>query len=70
MINLPCDEILSLIDCKLEPLQFSYQAGKGVEDARLFILNRVYKHLQRPKSKLRLLFADFSSALNKMQPHI
>ena len=64
------DITLSLIEGKLDPLQFAYQAGKGVEDAKLFILNTVFKHLEKPKSHARLLFADFSSAFNKMQPHV
>ena len=33
-------------------------------------LEPLYKHLEKPKSHVRLLFADFSSAFNKMQPHI
>ena len=64
------DEIVSLVYDKLDPLQFAYQPGKGVEDAKLLILDRIYKHLEKPKSHVRLLFADFSSAFNKMQPHI
>lgn len=64
------DKIVSLIDGKLDPLQFAYQAGKGVNDAKLFILDKVYKHLEEPKSHARILFADFSSAFNKMQAHI
>lgn len=64
------DKVVSLIDGKLDPLQFAYQAGKGVDDTKLLILDRVYKHLEKPKSHLRLLFANFSSAFNKMQPHI
>lgn len=64
------DEIVSLIDGKLDPLQFAYQAGKGVDDSKIFILDRLYKHLEKPNSHARLLFADFSSAFNKMQPHI
>ena len=64
------DMTLSMIDGKLDRLQFAYQAGKGVEDAKLFILDCVYKHLEKPKSHVRLLFADFSLAFNKMQPHI
>ena len=64
------DEILSLVTDKLDPLQFAYQAGRGVNDAKLFILNKLYQHMETPKSHARLLFADFSSAFNKMQPHI
>lgn len=56
------DEIVSLVYDKLDPLQFAYQAGKGVEDAKLIILHKMYKHFEKPKSHARLLFADFSSA--------
>lgn len=64
------DKVVSLVSDKLDPLQFAYQAGKGVEDAKVFILNRIYKHLEKPKSHVRLLFAYLTSAFNKMQPHI
>ena len=64
------DEVISLVSDKLDPLQFAYQAGRGVEDAKAFILDKIYKHLEKPQSHARLLFADFSSAFNKMQPHI
>lgn len=63
-------EIMSLVTGKLDPLQFAYQTGRSVDDAKLFILDTVYKHLEKPGSHVRLLFADFSSAFNKMQPHI
>lgn len=55
---------------KLDPLQITYQLGKSVEDAKLFILNTLHKHLETPGAHARLVFADFSSAFNKMQPHI
>lgn len=64
------DKVLSLIDSRLDQLQFAYQAGKDVDDAKLFILDRALRHLEKNKSQVILLFADFSSAFNKMQPHI
>lgn len=33
------ENVVSLIDGRLDPLQFAYQAGKGVNDAKLFILD-------------------------------
>lgn len=54
----------------LDPLQFAYQAGRGVEDAKLFILNHLYKHLEKPQAHARLLFTDFSSAFKTLQPHL
>ena len=62
--------MVSLIDGRLDPLQFAYQAGKDVNDAKLSNLDRALKHLEKPKSHVRLLFADFSSAFNKMKLHI
>ena len=36
------DMTLGMIDGKLDPLQFAYQAGKGVEDAKCFILEECF----------------------------
>lgn len=44
--------------------------GRSVQDATLTLLNDVNKHLDKPKSQIRALFIDFSSAFNTMQPHI
>ena len=54
----------------MDTLQFAYRAGRGVDDARIFILETIHKHLETPNTTARLLFADFSSAFNTMQPHI
>ena len=47
------------------PLQFAYQANIGVDDA---IIYRAYTHLEKPLSTLRVMFFDFSSAFNTIQP--
>ena len=62
--------IMQDLHTKLDPLQFAYQREKGVDDAILYILNSVYKHLDLPNSYARLFFIDFSSAFNTMQIHI
>ena len=54
----------------LDPNQFAYRAKRGVEDAILFFTNNVYSHLDTPKSYVRTLFLDFSSAFNTIQPHL
>ena len=54
----------------LDPLQFAYRAGRGVEDATLTLLNLIYKHIEGSKTHARVLFVDFSSAFNTIQPHI
>lgn len=59
------DKMVFLTGGKSDPCQFTYQADQGVDDAKPFILDKVYKHLEKLKSH-----AHFSSALNKMQPHI
>lgn len=38
---------------------------------KMFLLNYlIYKHVGKIGGHVRLLFADFSSAFNKMQPHL
>ena len=62
--------ILSAVEPMLDPLQFAHRAERSVEDTKLFLLDKLYKHLEQPQSHARILFADFSSAFNSMQPHI
>ena len=63
-------EVLKQVNGLLDPLQFAYQAGRGVEDANLFLINVLVKHLEAPKTHARLLFVDFSSAFNTIQPYL
>ena len=56
--------ILSAIQPVLDPLQFAYRAGKGVNDAKLFLLDRLYRPSEQPQSHARIVFADFSSAFS------
>lgn len=62
--------IIKATSSMMDPLQFSYQAGRGVDDAKIFILDTIHKHLEIPNTSARLLFVDFSSAFNTMQPYI
>ena len=41
-----------------------------MEDAVLHVLNNIYSHLDKPGSCIRLMFFDFSSAFNTIQPHL
>ena len=61
------DHITKITDLMMDLLQFAYRAGRGVDDAKIFILNTIYKHLEIPSSTARLLFADFSSGLPHQQ---
>ena len=63
-------EILSATQSRLDPLQFAYRAGRSVEDAVNTLLSLVLGHLEGAQNFARLLFIDFSSAFNCIQPHI
>ena len=54
----------------LDPNQFAYRAEKGVEDALLTLTNNIYEHLVQAKSLVKIVFIDFSSAFNTIQPHL
>ncbi|XP_061565200.1 uncharacterized protein LOC133419796 [Cololabis saira] len=64
------NSITQYVEPLMDPLQFAYRAGRGVDDAKIFILETIHTHLETPNTIARLLFADFSSAFNTMQPHI
>ena len=51
-------------------MQFAYRENRNVEDAILVFLYNVYKHLDTPKNFCRILFVDFSSTFNTIQPHL
>ena len=66
-----------IVDCKLrldvqdylDPFQFAYRQGRGTDDAVNTVVHLILIHLDKPKAYARLLFIDFSSAFNLIQPH-
>lgn len=54
----------------LDPGQFAYQESVGVEDAVIYMLHRAYTHLEKPRSMVRIVFFDFSSAFNTIKPSL
>ena len=57
-------QLQSLVADFLDPLQFAYRKGIGVEDA---VLHNTYSHLDKPRSYIFLF--DYFSAFNAIQPH-
>ena len=62
----------SLTSSSLDPLQFAYRAKFSTEDAILFSLDKLYLHLEHSRygNSARILYFDFSSAFNTIQPVI
>ena len=58
-----------------DPLQFAYTKNRCVEDATLCLIDDVLKHLDNRNTKSKsyfskILYIDFSSAFNTIQPHL
>ncbi|KAK7907687.1 hypothetical protein WMY93_016299 [Mugilogobius chulae] len=53
-----------------DPLQFAYHEKVGVEDAVLYLLHRALSYLAGGGCIVRLLFFNFSSAFNTIQPSL
>ena len=53
-----------------DPLQFAYTRRRSTEDAILTMLHHLHQHLDKPGTYARVLFVDFSSAFNTIQPHL
>ncbi|KAI4878160.1 hypothetical protein NFI96_017993 [Prochilodus magdalenae] len=51
-----------------DPLSFPYREKVGVEDAILYLLHRAHCHLDKGGGAVRVMFFDFSSAFNTIQP--
>jgi len=62
------EAVLLQVGDQLDPLQFAYRSGRGVEDAVITLLHFIFSHLDREKTHARLLFVDFTSAFNTIQP--
>lgn len=54
----------------LDPLQFAYRSGRGADDAMSTLLNMILSHLEGAKTFVWLVFIDFLTAFNCIQPHI
>ncbi len=63
-------KLLPQISPHMDPFQFAYTEGLGVDDAVLTLLHTLHQHLDNLKTSARLLFVDFSSAFNTIQPHL
>lgn len=51
-------------------LQFAFWEEVGVEDAVPYLLHRAHLHLDKESGTVRVLFLDFSSAFNTIQPPV
>ncbi|KAF7668512.1 hypothetical protein LDENG_00007020 [Lucifuga dentata] len=60
----------SEVASNMDPLQFAYRQGWSTDDAIISVTHLISKHLEDPKAYARVLFADFSSAFNTLQPHL
>ena len=62
-------KLRAVFDPIQDPFQFAYRQKRGVEDAIIVFLD-IYKHIDKPRTYCRILFVDFSSAFNTIQPSI
>ncbi len=56
--QLVLDYIKSQIPASFDPWQFAYRKNRSVDDAISVVLNTVYKHLNKGKTYVHMLFID------------
>ncbi|TWW54691.1 hypothetical protein D4764_0239290, partial [Takifugu flavidus] len=59
-----------LVSSFMDPLQFAYQLSIRVDDAVIYLLHTSLTHLEKAGSTVRIMFFDFSSAFNTIQPRL
>ncbi|XP_068172840.1 ATP-binding cassette sub-family C member 12-like [Antennarius striatus] len=64
VLELMCPQVQGAMD----PLKFAYQAQVGVDDAVLYLLHRVLSYLDVGDCAVRVLFFDFLSTFDTIQP--
>eukprot|EP00745_Piridium_sociabile_P040895 TRINITY_DN7963_c0_g1_i8.p1 TRINITY_DN7963_c0_g1~~TRINITY_DN7963_c0_g1_i8.p1 ORF type:complete len:536 (+),score=69.46 TRINITY_DN7963_c0_g1_i8:209-1816(+) len=62
--------LLTFTSQHFDPLQFAYKPNRSIDDAILTLLHNAFFHLNNRGSFVRILFIDFSSAFNTIQPHL
>ncbi|KAI3352481.1 hypothetical protein L3Q82_005435 [Scortum barcoo] len=68
LLHGPTGELL--VSSSMDPLQFAYQPDIGVDDAVIYLLHTSLTHLEKAGSTVRIMFFDFSSAFNTIQPRL
>lgn len=58
------------VNPELDPWQFAYRKGRSTDDAVSSITHLALRHQEDTKAYARLLFVDFSSAFNTLQPSL
>ncbi len=66
------NQLKPLVTKFVDPLQFAYISNRSTEDAVAYKLEKLYSHLEgsRNGNSVRIMYYDFSSAFNTMQPHL
>ena len=62
--------IMTRTDHRLDPLQFAYRPGRGVDGAVATLINYVLCQLEDANTHARVLYTDMSSAFNTLQSHL
>ncbi len=70
MERILCKELMSQIKGMVDPLQFAYMPDRSTVDASLTLLHKVQHHLDKTNAHVRIIFMDFTSAFNTVQPQI
>lgn len=52
-------QLITVTGNKLDSLQCAYCTKRGVDDAKLFLLNTIHQHLENGGTFARILFVDF-----------
>ena len=73
-IIMKCFERVVLKELKperyVDKCQYAYMSKRSVEDANLILHHKILSHLDKVNTYVRILFIDFSSAFNTIQPHL
>ena len=64
MERIALSHLHGLVNSEMDPLQFAYGPGIGVDDTVIYLLHMSLSHLESTESTVRVMFFDFSSAFN------
>jgi hypothetical protein len=62
------DHVTSTLPTTLDPLQFAYCPNRSTDDKFAITLYTALSHLDKRNTYVRMLFIDYSSAFNTIEP--
>ena len=64
------NRLMNEVEGSMDEYQFAYRPRRNTEDAILTLINGIFEHLEKTGAFAKVVFVDFASAFNTIQPYL